>query len=347
MTNPNTDTYHRLQEQQSDLIREVSRRYFQAYPETSEQVNFARRKKFRDDLKEYLQVMMNALAVGEPRLFADYSTWLRAYSESRDIPTSYAVEIFELIRESARPSVGAACRDALERVIDAGIEALNRDVAARSQTRSAHEPLPQCGLYTAAVIAGQDLQAGKIVDDCFASGISMTDVYVCLFQPSMYEVGRLWHSNRIGVAHEHIATSITQYLMVRAYANAEFAQPVDRRAVFSCVEGNQHSLGLRMVSDVFEISGWNVNYLGADLPTESLLSYLDESQPDLLGLSVSMPWQLVALQDQIDMLRAELGSRSPAIAIGGHVVNAIGGPPNGLAVESWFRDARSAAENLA
>jgi len=32
-----------------------------------------------------------------------------------------------------------------------------------------------------------------------------------------------------------------------------------RDTLFACVEGNYYSLGLRMVSDAFEVEGWDVD----------------------------------------------------------------------------------------
>ncbi|MFC1748450.1 B12-binding domain-containing protein [Pseudomonadota bacterium] len=197
--------------------------------------------------------------------------------------------------------------------------------------------------FTHALVTSNHVAASDVVLQAMNKGISLVDVSIGIVQPAMYEVGRRWQVNQLTVAQEHLATAITQNVLAKAYGQAEFKAPVNRRAMFACIETNHHGLGLRMVSDAFEIEGWGVDYLGANTPTDSLIQMLDNTQVDLLGLSASMHDQVIALGDAIDKLKSELGSKCPPIAIGGLPLNLIPGLAQRFNADTWFPDAKAAA----
>ena len=55
-------------------------------------------------------------------------------------------------------------------------------------------------------------------------GHSLLDIYVEIFQESLYQVGRAWEMNELTVAEEHMATAITQYVIAQNYANLPIRQ---------------------------------------------------------------------------------------------------------------------------
>lgn len=65
-------------------------------------------------------------------------------------------------------------------------------------------------------------------------------------------------------------------MLASAYVQATFAPPVGKTAMFACVEGNHHSIGLHMLSDAFETAGWDVLFLGANLPLMDLTREVDK-----------------------------------------------------------------------
>ena len=106
-------------------------------------------------------------------------------------------------------------------------------------------------------------------------------------QRAMYEVGTLWEQNLVSIATEHLATATTEFLLAQIYPQI-FAQPhKDRRAIITCVPGEYHQIGPRIVADFFEMHGWHGFTLGANTPTAALISMIRERDPDVVGLSLS------------------------------------------------------------
>ena len=118
-----------------------------------------------------------------------------------------------------------------------------------------------------ALLAGCQREALAVVNRCIDSGHSLVDVELHVIQPSLYHIGEEWQANRVSVAKEHMATAIALSVMTMGLLRSPPPAAIDRRVLLACVAGNHHAVGLRMVADAFQLAGWDVQYLGADVPT--------------------------------------------------------------------------------
>lgn len=153
-------------------------------------------------------------------------------------------------------------------------------------------------------------------------------LYQRVITPAMHEVGRLWEEGALTVADERLATAVTNRVLSAVRPPQLFEQPIRSdsgkpTALLAVVEGEQHALGLRMVADLLEDSGYRIAYLGADVPTEALLQAVRTFSPDLLALSATMPESTRRLEEAVEAVRKEQpqlrliiggqGSRSPRL----------------------------------
>ncbi|MGC8779201.1 MAG: cobalamin-dependent protein, partial [Candidatus Caldatribacteriaceae bacterium] len=60
-----------------------------------------------------------------------------------------------------------------------------------------------------------------------------------------------------------------------------------------------------MTADLLEAEGWNVLYLGANTPQKELLRLLKRVKPKILGISVTMVFNLLQAEEIITCLREE------------------------------------------
>lgn len=169
-------------------------------------------------------------------------------------------------------------------------------------------------------------------------GLSVPELYRRVLQPAQYRIGELWQHNQIGVAREHLATGVTEAVMVELAASAARAPTRGTRVLVACVEGELHDIGARMVADLLELDGFAVRFLGADTPTNSLLDMLGEELPQMLILSATMPERLVALRAAVGRVRQAYGSRLP-IFVGGQILQWAGDAAHALAVDLAAADA--------
>ncbi|HIJ40446.1 MAG TPA: cobalamin-binding protein [Deltaproteobacteria bacterium] len=159
--------------------------------------------------------------------------------------------------------------------------------------------------YLSALLAGRRSECHDIVQKLLANGIDLKELYGKLFQRSMYQVGELWENNRITVANEHLATSITESLLNLAYPSIFATERIGKKAVISCSANEFHQVGGKMVADILELNGWDGHFLGANTPPEDMVQYIQEVKPDLVGLSLSIFSNIGHLERCIDVVKTD------------------------------------------
>ena len=141
--------------------------------------------------------------------------------------------------------------------------------------------------YMQALLSGDDQAAFQILHQMVLGRAPLGDIYLNLISPALIDVGQLWCDGKIGVGLEKLASHLALKHMdrLRDIFNSD-RQRSPQRILVSCVEGEQHCIGARMVADLLMIDGWPVDFLGADVPTAALLETIKVRRPQLVALSV-------------------------------------------------------------
>jgi MerR family transcriptional regulator, light-induced transcriptional regulator len=145
-------------------------------------------------------------------------------------------------------------------------------------------------------------------------------IYNNVIAKAMQLIGDRWENNELSVVDEHLATSICDLIISRyAYTKNKTLQSNNHsmRAMFFCMEGEQHFLGLKMISCLFEEHSWQTHLLGPDLPLQYALYAAERFQPKVIGLSLTLTTQLPQLKVYIEALQPL--SSSPTIFVGGRM----------------------------
>ena len=158
--------------------------------------------------------------------------------------------------------------------------------------------------YLSHLLAGDRFECRKVVEALLDAKVDIRDLYLQLFQRSLYRVGELWETNRISVATEHLATSITETLLTLVYPELFRTDHVGKKAVISCGTNEFHQVGGRIVADILELNGWDSYFLGANTPVQDLVQYIDKTQPEMLGMSLSIYFNMPALVETMVEVRA-------------------------------------------
>lgn len=169
--------------------------------------------------------------------------------------------------------------------------------------------------FLTALLAGNRKQCAQIVEEYRKEHPGLIDLYEEVFKRSLYEVGSLWESNLISVATEHLSTALIEALLNDLYEELLPESYNERKIVATSVEGESHQVGIKMVADVFEMHGWQSYFLGADVPTNELMVFLREVEPDLVALSLSVYFHVPQLEIMLD--RIQRGFPELPIVIGG------------------------------
>ena len=159
--------------------------------------------------------------------------------------------------------------------------------------------------YLNALLGGKRSECREMVQQLLDAGIELKILYSNLFQRSMYRVGELWENNRITVANEHLATSITESLLNLAYPTVFSTERIGKKAVISCSANEFHQVGGKMVADIFELNGWDGHFLGANTPPDEVAKFIQDTKPDLVGLSLSILSNIDQLKRSIEAVKTD------------------------------------------
>jgi len=263
--------------------------------------------------------LSNAISVSSPRLFMNYIQWFLELMESINIPHKYLYGSIIAMGEFFQRKYGVAIDAPLKPYIMGALSLIDHYKTWSNQETVFESPLkPHKDRYVELLLNGRRKEAGELIMDLIEQQYSVEDIYLEIFQESQREIGRLWQHNKITVAEEHYCTAATQLIMGQLYPLIFDTPKNDRVFVGTCVGGELHELGVRMVSDFFELSGWNTYYLGANTPIMSIIETLVKERADVLGVSVTMTFHVDEAQDLIKKVRADKRCTRVKILVGGY-----------------------------
>ena len=169
--------------------------------------------------------------------------------------------------------------------------------------------------YADTVLAGNADEAQRVIDQGLASGIIPSKLYLDVLMPVQIQIGAMWHKGEVTIPQEHIATQITLRQMARLKSLLKTRLKIGLKAVVSSVEGDQHFIGAQAVADFLAVDGWEVDFLGADVPTDHLVPFSKARGAHLVCVSCS----LTSLIPTATKLVQELKKLNPApkVLLGG------------------------------
>ncbi|HEX6599289.1 MAG TPA: cobalamin-dependent protein [Gemmatimonadaceae bacterium] len=145
----------------------------------------------------------------------------------------------------------------------------------------------------------------------------------------LVEVGERWHAGSVGVAHEHLATSLVRRALDRVI-EAFTVLPRAPRIVVATPAGEQHELGAMLVAAAAAQEGWRVVYLGANLPAAEITAAAREVHARAVALS------LIAAQGHqvVAELRATARElpEGTTLLVGGRTAGQVAGETHARAV---------------
>jgi methanogenic corrinoid protein MtbC1 len=143
--------------------------------------------------------------------------------------------------------------------------------------------------------------------------LSVEEAIVDVLAPVLERVGAGWAEGKLTVAQEHLATSV-----IRAHLERLLADPRGSArgvAVLACAPGERHELGLLMLAIMMRADGWQVAYLGSDVPVH-----------DVFDLAVGMGARLVCISATLADRLTPLSGALAAVEVPEGIDLILGGP---------------------
>jgi methanogenic corrinoid protein MtbC1 len=134
--------------------------------------------------------------------------------------------------------------------------------------------------------------------------------------PTLTQIGEAWYRGEIDVAIEHFASKfiigklmhIFQTLPLRA--KREFI-------IIGCAPDEFHEIGSLMLAILLRSQGYRIDYLGADIPLDDLVDFVESEKPAMVILSVTM--QGAAKYVEIASQKIAALKKAPLFGYGGAI----------------------------
>ncbi|MDY6973212.1 MAG: B12-binding domain-containing protein, partial [Thermodesulfobacteriota bacterium] len=166
--------------------------------------------------------------------------------------------------------------------------------SAKTETKKAPSPIVE------RLIRGDVNGAREIVSSMLGKDRPKHRLIVEVLLPAMVEIGQLWELNQLYIFEEHLATEAIRSLLAGLPVMMEGSLPTsERRALVSCIPGDEHGLIPVALAVYLEIRGWIVKNLGGSLPASQIAHAVIALAPDALFLAFTM---LSRLDDALEVI---------------------------------------------
>jgi excisionase family DNA binding protein len=137
------------------------------------------------------------------------------------------------------------------------------------------------------MLAGDSPGSWQVVEAAMASGVEPQDVYVELLGPALHRIGDAWRRGDIGIADEHLASSVATSIIGRMGPRFRRRGRHRGTVLVAMPVGERHGLGVTMLSDILAQEGFEALNLGPDTPPASLQAAMAE-RDDLVAVVISV-----------------------------------------------------------
>jgi len=332
-----------------NLSQVVFEKQFEKDQQLKEEYDSRRKRWMMHDTRHNLQCLDVALRYNAPDLFYDNALWIyellahRMTDISNDRLKQQLIDHYELLasvvaeHEELDDDQRNALFDMISKTVDI-IDNASSDHRKNMDSENEGQLADIRSEYINHLLNGKRHSAHRVIQEAVENGVSLEDVLIEVLQQGMYKVGQMWHKNQITVDKEHYCTAVTQGIISSFYSQIFATAKLNRTLLACCVGSELHEMGIRMVCDLFELNGWDSVYLGASLPPDAVLSAVQEHNPDLVALSVTMIHHIDRCKETVDVLREYFKDLS--ICVGGRVFDVAPELADGWGVDLATSDVR-------
>lgn len=278
-----------------DLIRAWERRYSAVEPRRSD----TRRRFYTDGDIERLRLLRDATQEG------------RAIGQVAGLSDEELVALIAEDRaETAEPerSVGAGTAAGVRPAVD--------DEDARETGRQ---------ILQACLAAVRRLDPDELERQLERGSVALSRIHLLqrLLVPLMHAIGDLWQEGSLRPVHEHMASSVVRSFVGQMHGAHQGGHGAPH-LIATTPARQHHELGALIAAATASSEGWNVTYLGPDLPAEEIAAAVQQKGAVALALSLIYPPDDPILPEELRRLRRLLGS-GVTILVGGRSAAAYQG----------------------
>ncbi|MDR5658475.1 cobalamin-dependent protein [Serpentinicella sp. ANB-PHB4] len=165
-----------------------------------------------------------------------------------------------------------------------------------------------------------------ILENLTKGNIDIVSLYEDILAPTLNDIAHYKKAQNIHIWQEHIRTSIVRTVIECCYPHVikerdeKYKLHHGKKVLVMCPQEEYHEIGPRMVTDFFNLCGYQATFVGGNTPKEEILKIALAYEPDYIAISVSNYFHLVAAERAIKNLRSTY-KKSIKIIVGGYAFN--------------------------
>ena len=333
----------RLRTARDTLASRVNHEFFLRHPDWLARYGDRGVRRGFEDACFHIDFLLGAIEIDSLAVFEDYARWASDVLSARGIEPHYLAESLHQVGNACQTALTVAEHEYVQSFIRAGAAIVEKPARAEGALKEGTgERALVCRLFTRAILQGQRKAAVGLVMEEIEKGAPLLDIYMDVLEAAQFEVGRLWEANAISVAEEHMATAITQYVIAQLYPRIRREDAIKGRMIITGVEGEHHQIGPNIVADVLEASGWDVRFLGTNVPHRSVLRAIEKHNANVVGISVTMLFNVPQSIHLIDSICRAFGREQVRVVIGGSAFRSRPDIWKETGAQGFAKDARQA-----
>jgi methanogenic corrinoid protein MtbC1 len=142
-------------------------------------------------------------------------------------------------------------------------------------------------LYRQALERGDEARCLQVVLDMRLAGQDMAVIGDQIVAAAFHELGERWDHGEATVYQERRGVEITRHVLTRLEETLAPPDPAAPTAIGATLSGDAYSLPGLLGELVLLELGWQAQFLGSDLPVETVAQGVEDLRPRALWLSVS------------------------------------------------------------
>jgi methanogenic corrinoid protein MtbC1 len=163
----------------------------------------------------------------------------------------------------------------------------------------------------AALVEHDKATAVRTAVEAVTSGaVTIPSLYRDVLARILMDTGAAWQTGKAAIWEEHLASATVRTIVEIVYPGVLKAkaavEPSGRTVLLACPPEEGHDLGLRMVSDRFDMAGWNTYFLGPDTPVAEVADAARRLGVDAIVMSSSTHYHRLSVRHAVDALKKEL-----------------------------------------
>lgn len=154
---------------------------------------------------------------------------------------------------------------------------------------------------------------------------NIPDLYEKILGPALYAVDNCNNDDNDCIWREHVKTAIVRTIIESVYPYVieikRSIEPLNHKVVLVCPEKEYHEIGLRMMSDFFDLNGYESIFIGSNTPREQVCVAISQNNPKYVAIGITDFYLMFEAKKLISRIRLKHENKIKIILGGSAFLN--------------------------